>query len=52
MKIYPLNLHTEEMEDPKILRVNVNETVREIKYRISLLLDSSLDPIQVKKFFS
>ncbi|XP_045462425.1 ubiquitin carboxyl-terminal hydrolase 47 isoform X2 [Harmonia axyridis] len=47
MKIYPLNLHTEEMEDPKILRVNVNETVREIKYRISLLLDSSLDPIQL-----
>ncbi|XP_044748604.1 ubiquitin carboxyl-terminal hydrolase 47 isoform X2 [Coccinella septempunctata] len=46
MKIYPLNLFTEELEDPKILRVNVNETIGEIKYRISLLLGSS-DPLQL-----
>lgn len=51
MKIYPLNLYTEELDDPKMLRVNVGETVRDIKYRISLLLGSS-DPIQVCILYS
>ncbi|XP_066151071.1 ubiquitin carboxyl-terminal hydrolase 47 [Euwallacea fornicatus] len=47
MKVYPINLETEEIEEPKIVRVDEGETVGELKEEIGLLLSTDPSSLQV-----
>lgn len=42
LKVFPVNLQTEDLEEPIVIRVNVNETVGELKKRLGVLL--TLEP--------
>ncbi|KAL3275293.1 hypothetical protein HHI36_020060 [Cryptolaemus montrouzieri] len=47
MIVYPINLQLEELGEPTVIRVNVNETIGELKQRLSLLLNQPKDPMEV-----
>lgn len=46
MKVYPINLDTEEIDEPRMVRVDVDETVGELKQEIASLFD--MDPISLQ----
>ncbi|XP_057671617.1 ubiquitin carboxyl-terminal hydrolase 47 [Diorhabda carinulata] len=46
MKVYPIILETEEINEPKIVRVDVNDTVHDLKQKIGPLLN--INPSKVK----
>lgn len=49
MKVYPINLDTEEIDEPKMVRVDVDETVGELKQEIASLFDTDPISLQVRQ---
>ncbi|KAK9871493.1 hypothetical protein WA026_012864 [Henosepilachna vigintioctopunctata] len=47
VRVYPINLQLEELEEPFVMRVNAKETVGELKQRFSLLLNRPSNTMQI-----
>lgn len=47
MKVYPINLDTEEINEPRTVRVDVDETVGELKQEIASIFNTDLNSLQV-----
>lgn len=51
MSVYPLHLETEDIDEPKSIRVDIGQTVGELKQELGLLLNTDPSYLKVRIFF-
>lgn len=47
MKVYPINLETEEVEEPRLIRVDIDDTVEMLKSKLSSIFNMDVNSIKV-----
>lgn len=47
MKVYPINLETEEVEEPRLVRVDIEDTVKVLKTKLSSIFNMDVNDIKV-----
>lgn len=47
MKVYPINLETEEVEEPRLVRLDIDDTVSILKSKLSSIFNMEVDSIKV-----